>query len=98
MIDLPKPSAHSGSRPQALDLLRDLPSDLSPSNVAIDCEGLTVSTPSFWDEIVKEVLESRHARSLSVVGASQRVGQLAMGAARNRGVVDRLTVVHRNLP
>jgi hypothetical protein len=96
MIALPKPASHSGSRPQAAELLSDLPSSLSSISVAIDCQDLTISTPSFWDEIVKQVLESRDASSLSVLQASSRAGELARRAAENRGVADRLSVVLRD--
>lgn len=95
---LPKPSPHSGSRQQAVDLLGGLPVDLRASEVTIDCRDLAVSTSSFWDEVVKAVLVTRGARKLSLLDASTRAEQLARRSAVNRGVADRLTATERREP
>jgi hypothetical protein len=73
-------------------MLADLPLELRTTGVIMDCGELTVSTSSFWDEMVKEILEVREAQSLSVVHASPRAAELARRAAENRGVAARLSV------
>lgn len=90
-----QPPSHSGSRDQAKALVAALPADLSGESVALDCSGLTVSTPSFLDEVVKEILVARRARLLDVLDASDRVRVLLERAAGNRGVGERLRVAVR---
>jgi len=84
------PPAHAGSREQARALVAGLPDDLGGSVVALDCSELTVGSPSFLDEIVKEVLIVRKADLLDVISTSQRARTLLQRAAHNRNVVDRL--------
>lgn len=83
---------HAGSRDQAQDLLRALPNDLTGTIVALDCSDVVVSTPSFMDEMVKQILEKRHAKTLEVNSGSQRAQELLKRSAENRGVRDRLQV------
>lgn len=90
-----EPSEHSGSRDHARELVADLPSHMAGTSVVLDCSGLVVGTPSFVDEIVKEVLLLRNADRLELTGSSARIATLAERAAANRGVADRLTVVCR---
>lgn len=90
-----EPSQHSGSRDHACDLLADLPSQMAGVSVVLDCTSLIVGTPSFLDEIVKEVLVVRRADRLEVIGGSARIAALIERAATNRGVADRLSVVAR---
>jgi hypothetical protein len=82
--------AHAGARDQARELADVLASDLSDRDIVLDCSNLLVGTPSFLDEIVKQVLVSRRARSLSVVAASARAHDLLERSAENRGLADRL--------
>jgi hypothetical protein len=82
--------AHAVARDQARDLTSALPSDLADQDVVLDCADLLVGTPSFMDEIVKEVLVIRGARSLSVQMASPRVQHLLERSAENRGLRSRL--------
>jgi hypothetical protein len=72
-----------------------LPSQLQGGSVVLDCEALVVATPSFFDEIVKEILVARGADRLDIVAGSGRAGVLAQTAADNRGVADRLRVISR---
>jgi len=90
-----QPSQHSGSRDHARDLVAGLPSDMVGMSVVLDCTGLVVGTPSFLDEIVKEVLVARRADRLEIIGGSARIATLAERAATNRAVADRLNVVAR---
>jgi len=82
--------AHAGARDQARDLVEVLGPDLSGQDVVLDCTSLLVGTPSFLDEIVKQVLVQRSARTLSVQAASARVHDLLERSAENRGLRDRL--------
>lgn len=81
---------HAGARDQARDLTDALALDLADEDVILDCTNLVVGTPSFLDEIVKQVLVQRGARSLSVVMPSERVHLLLERSAQNRGARDRL--------
>lgn len=88
----------AGSREQARDLVRDLQSELAGSGVVIDCSQVRVATPSFLDEIVKEVLEKRHADSLEARDAPDRTQRLLERAAENRGLRERLRAPARSTP
>lgn len=89
------PPTHSGSRPQAQAITAALPVDLSATDVLLDCAGMTVGAPSFLDELIKQVLVSRRAKSLEVVAAPERVRELLERAAANHGVEERLRVAAR---
>jgi hypothetical protein len=84
---------HSGSREQAIALAQPLPSSLRGKSVLLDCSKMLVGTPSFFDEIVKQVLELRKAEGLEVSDASPRPRALLERAAENRGVRAHLRVV-----
>lgn len=81
---------HAGARDQARSLAAALGPDLVDEDVILDCTNLLVGTPSFLDEIVKQILVQRGARTLSVVMPSDRVHLLLERAAENRGARDRL--------
>jgi hypothetical protein len=81
---------HAGSRDQARELARPLAADLTGQTVTIDCSNVVVATPSFTDEIVKQVLEQRKAEALEIRGASARATELLERSAENRGVRGRL--------
>jgi hypothetical protein len=87
-----EPQAHSGSREQAQELVLGLPADLAGCSVVLDCRSLTVSSPSFVDELVKQVLVVRNADVLNVVAAPERTRTLLERAAENRQVGPRLRV------
>ncbi len=84
------PPTHAGSREQARELVARLPEDLAGSGVALDCSELTIGSPSFFDELVKQILIVRNADLLDVVSTSQRARTLLERAAQNRNVVDRV--------
>lgn len=86
------PPSHSGSRDQAQKLLQPLPTDLSGLPVILNCTRMDVSSPSFLDEVVKEVLVLRTAEVLEIEGASARAQSLLQRAADNRGVSERLRI------
>lgn len=90
-----EPGQHAGSREHARRLVADLPAEMEGASVVLDCNVLVVGTPSFLDEIVKEILVMRRADHLEVVGSTSRVAALARRAAVNRNVADRLTVIPR---
>ena len=83
---------HAGSRDQAQELVRPLADDLTGQSVIVDCSNLVVGTPSFMDEIVKQILEQRHAETLQLNGGTPRARELLERSAENRGVRDRLRV------
>jgi hypothetical protein len=83
---------HAGSRDQAQELVRPLADDLTGQSVIVDCSNLVVGTPSFMDEIVKQILEQRHAETLQLSGGPPRARELLERSAENRGVRDRLRV------
>jgi len=56
----------------------------------LNCQELRFATPSFFDEIVKQVLVERNAARLEIVAASSRGQELVERAARNRGVENRI--------
>jgi len=89
MVRITAPS-HAGARVQAQALTGHLAPGLADQDVVLDCAAVLVGTPSFLDEIVKQVLLVRGAKSLSVCMASARVLELVERAATNRGVRDRL--------
>jgi hypothetical protein len=86
------PSGHSGSREQAQELAAPLGNDLSDQTVTVDCGPLLVSSPSFFDELIKQVLIQRRARTLVIENAAHRLRNHAERSASNRGVADRLMI------
>jgi hypothetical protein len=94
MLQIQTPD-HAGSRDQAADLARDLPRDLTSQSVQLDCSRLVVVTPSFCDEVVKQILVERNAATLDVHDASERARELLEQSAQNRGVRDRVRVAVR---
>lgn len=87
-----EPPEHAGSREQARELLGALDRDLSAADVLVDCSSVIVGTPSFLDELVKQLLVIRNARIIDLVGAPDRVRELVERAATNREVVDRIRI------
>lgn len=83
---------HAGSREQARSLIEHVPDDLSGKTVSLDCSQMVVGTPSFLDEVVKQLLEVRGSAALEVNGAPDRARELLERAAENRGVRDRLRI------
>lgn len=62
--------ALAGSRRRAQEIMRDLPSDLTDTEVRLISRGLLAASVSFVDEIVAEILVRRHARQILVQGAT----------------------------
>ncbi len=56
---------------------------------------MIIGTPSFLDELVKQILELGEADWLEVNDAPERARELLERAAENRGVGERLRVVAR---
>jgi len=86
---------HAGSRDQAQTLAATFPEDLDGETVLLDCSELVVGTPSFLDEMVKQVLVLRRADALEISGAPDRARDLLERAAENRSVRDRLRIATR---
>jgi hypothetical protein len=51
---------------------------------------LLAGTPSFADEMVKQILVERHADELSVVNGTNDFASDVIASAPNHGVVDRV--------
>lgn len=64
--------------------------DLSGQSVLFDCSSIVMATPSFLDELVKQILVVRGAEMLEVESAPERTIQLLTRAARNRSVSENL--------
>jgi len=86
---------HAGSREQAQRVVEGLPSDLSGLVVVLDCSRLAISTPSFLDEVVKEVLVERRADALNLIDATERTREQIERSAQNRQVAGRVHVALR---
>lgn len=84
---------HAGSREQAQSLVRELPPDLAGKKVTLDCSQMVIGTPSFLDEIVKQVLTERGAAGLEVAEAPERARELIERSANNRGVSSQLKII-----
>lgn len=82
----------SRSREQAQELASVLPSRLTDADVLLDCRGTAIATPSFTDEILKQILIERDAHSLEVTNAPNRFAELLLRAAARLGIDDRLRV------
>jgi hypothetical protein len=91
MLQIETPE-HAGSRDQARSLIQPVPGDLSGETISLDCSKMIVGTPSFLDEVVKQILELREAEALEVNDAPERARELLERAAENRGVQDRLRI------
>jgi len=61
----------------------------------LDCAHLTVSTASFVDEVVKEVLIERNAARLDLIDATPKTETHVRRSAQNRGVSERVQVALR---
>lgn len=91
-LDTPVLPELASSRVQARTLLANLPQSLEDAAVQVDCRSLLSSAPSFVDETVKIILVQRKAARLILNAAPPRLAQLAMRAATNHNVGDRLQI------
>jgi len=65
--------AHAGARDQAQSLVATLPPHLGGSEIVLDCSVLVVGTPSFLDEVVKQLIVERNVDRVQVLHATTRV-------------------------
>jgi hypothetical protein len=63
---------------------------LTGQALRLNCQELRFPTPSFFDEIVKQILVERGAARLEIVAASTRGQELVERAATNRRVEGRI--------
>ena len=82
----------AGTREAVGDLLsaQSVPSRLSGQTVVVLCRELASGSPSFADELVKELLEDRAAAELVLVGPPARFQHHVEAAAVRRDVADRV--------
>ncbi|HEY0487276.1 MAG TPA: hypothetical protein VGD72_13605 [Mycobacteriales bacterium] len=81
----------AGSRPAAAVLLSSLPADLTGQQVTVLSRDLLSGSPSFADELVRELTVERNAASVVVVGAEPTFEQYVHEAARNHDVGTRVS-------
>lgn len=79
-----------GTRPAVAPFLAALAEDLRGHTVVLDCRALLSGTPSFADELVKQVLRDRRADELLVLGANSDFSADLASAAEARDVSDRV--------
>jgi len=91
MVTLKAP-VKSRSREQARAIASQLPSMLEGADVFIDCRATAIATPSFVDELLKQILIERSARRLRVTNAPRRFADLLLRASARLKVDDRLEV------
>ncbi len=82
----------AGTREAVGDLLaaQAVPSPLSGQTVVVLCRELASGSPSFADELVKELVEDRSAAELVLVGAPARFQHHVQAAAVRRDVAGRV--------
>lgn len=92
MTRLPLP-ALVGTRNRARALASQLPGDLKGKTVVVDGTNMLASTVSFADELIKQILSSRHAERVEVVNVSDDQFELWIRErAKANGFSDRVTV------
>jgi hypothetical protein len=82
--------ALAGSRPAAAELLSGLPADLSGSEIAVLCRDLLTGSPSFADELVRQLAVERSAGRVLLVGADETFERYVRDAARSHAVAERV--------
>jgi hypothetical protein len=82
--------ALAGSRPAAAELLAGLPADLSGAEIAVLCRDLLTGSPSFADELVRQLAVERNAGRLVLVGAEETFERYVRDAARAHAVAERV--------
>jgi hypothetical protein len=80
----------AGSRPAAAALLAALPADLSGDEVAVLCRDLLSGSPSFADELVRQLAVERNAGHVVLVGADETFERYVRDAARSHAVAGRV--------
>lgn len=81
----------AGSRPAAAVLLSALPADLTGQQVTVLSRELLSGSPSFADELIRQLAVERNAAGVVVVGAEPTFEQYVHDAARNHDVGTRVT-------
>lgn len=89
-VELPE---YVSTREMAQECFHSLPGDLSDQVVVLDCRRVEVSTPSFFDEAIKEILVNRSASSIELLATSERARTQAARSAENRHVADKIRFV-----
>jgi hypothetical protein len=79
-----------GTRPGVAPFLVDVEETLEGEHVVLDCRALLSGTPSFADEMVKQILVERGAAELVVLSATSDFASDVIASARDSGIVDRI--------
>jgi hypothetical protein len=80
----------AGSRPAAAALLASIPADLSGDEVAVLCRDLLTGSPSFADELVRQLAVERNAGHVVLVGADETFERYVRDAACSHAVTERV--------
>jgi len=67
--------------------------DLTSQTVEVDCGPLRAPTPSFFDELLKILVQERQASRVVFIHASDRAAKYAVQSARNREIEQNLQVI-----
>lgn len=81
-----------GTRPAVAPFLASLDEKLDGQRIVLDCRSLLSGTPSFADEMVKEILVERSADGLVVLGGTLDFATDLTAFATERGVIDRVSL------
>lgn len=76
----------AGTRWSAQELISKLPEDLSSSSVELDCSLARSTSQGFADELIREILELRGARSLRFLATPLPLAAEALESAELRGL------------
>jgi hypothetical protein len=85
----------AGSRPAAALLLAALPANLTGQHVAVLGRQLLSGSPSFADELIRQLTVERNAAQVEVIGAEPTFEEYVREAARIHAVADRVSTRRR---
>jgi len=82
---------------QQVELFIDhMPQDLTGKTVIVDASNVDDITPSFTDELSKQILSVRKAQDIVVVSAPYRMKQYIQMLAKNRHYIDLISYRDEN--
>lgn len=91
MVNLSSPD-YIGGRAAAAEWLADLDADLTGVRVDIDCAALISTSPSFVDEVLKDLVIERGAQLVKMKDVPLDVATWIDDAVKRRGISDAVMV------
>lgn len=73
-----------------------LPADLTGQTVIVDASNVEDITPSFTDELCKQILSVRKAKDITLLSASHRMRQYIQFLSKNRRYLDLISYRDEN--